>query len=207
MIKIVFFDFDGVLTTDFSGTETICGILRKPFPELSLETMVAAYRKHCGHLLKEPGTFADVWENFCQEIGKNVSSASLQHALVTVPKNGEMFELVHTLREKYRVGIITDNAVERMALLDKSMHLSDVFDPIVVSGSVHALKHDRTTVIFDAALEAAHADPTECVFIDNQERNLVTPAGMGMKTYWHDDTKNNVAALRSTLEQWGIDLS
>ena len=29
---------------------------------------------------------------------------------------------------------------------------------------------------------------------------------MGMKTFWHNDAKNDIPALRSALQKWGVDL-
>lgn len=206
MIKTIFIDFDGVLTTDFNGTGNICNNLRIAFPTLSLEPVLQCYRKHCGHLLTEPGKFSDVWDAFCVCIGQPIAPDILCQALRTVSRNEEMFTLVQFLRKKYRLGMITDNAMERMDLLSADMKLNDIFDPMIISASVRALKHDGTTTIFDAALEGADCEPEESVFIDNQERNLVTPSKMGIKTYWHDDAKNDIRALISALQRYGVEI-
>lgn len=93
-----------------------------------------------------------------------------------------------------------------MALLDHDMHLSDHFDPLIVSANVAALKHDGTTTIFDAALRGAKCTADQSVFIDNQQRNLEMPKQMGMHTIWHDDKKNDGAALRQALRDCGVDV-
>ena len=206
MIKVLFFDFDGVLTTDFNGTGNICENLCKAVPNLSIEPVLGCYRKHCGCLLTEPGKFSDVWDAFCVCIGQPITPDILRKALRTVSRNEEMFVLVQSLRKKYRLGMITDNATERMDLLNEDMRLTDLFDPMIISASVRALKHDGTTTIFDAALEGAGCEPEESIFIDNQERNLVTPSTMGMKTYWHDDSKNDIPSLVSALQKYGVEI-
>jgi len=206
MIKVLFFDFDGVLTTDFNGTGNICENLCKAVLNLSIEPVLECYRKHCGCLLTEPGKFSDVWDAFCVCIGQPITPDILRKALRTVSRNEEMFVLVQSLRKKYRLGMITDNATERMDLLNEDMRLTDLFDPMIISASVRALKHDGTTTIFDAALEGAGCEPEESIFIDNQERNLVTPSTMGMKTYWHDDSKNDIPSLVSALQKYGVEI-
>ncbi len=206
MIKALFFDFDGVLTTDFNGTGNICNNLCTEFPNLSVEPVLECYRRHCGHLLTEPGKFSDVWDAFCECVGQPIAPDILRKALRTVSRNEEMFTLVRSLRKKYTVGMITDNAVERIDLLNEDMRLTDLFDPMIISASVRALKHDGTTTIFDAALAVAECEPEESIFIDNQERNLVTPSKMGMKTYWHDDAKNDIQALICALQRYGVEI-
>ena len=42
------------------------------------------------------------------------------------------------------------------------------------------------------------------VNIDNQAHNLVTAEKMGIKTYFHDDAKNDVPALIAALRAWGV---
>lgn len=200
MIKAVFFDFDGVLTTDFNATGTVCNNLCAVTPRLSAEKVTECYGKHCRSLLLG-GTFADVWNDFCACVGTEISRDVLETALRTAPKNEEMFALAESLRGQFCLGIITDNTLERMELLSKEMKLPELFDPIIVSAAVHVSKHDGTTTIFDAALKAAGCTAEESVFIDNQQRNLATPAGMGIQTYWHDDAKNDVAALGSALRK------
>jgi len=204
MITTIFFDFDGVLTTDYIGTGTVCGHLSEAAPGLSHQTITECYKKYCGHLLLG-GKFAEVWDDFCASIGRKISPNVLRHALRTVPRNEEMFGIVQSLSKNFTLGIITDNPRERMELLNEDMSLPDLFNPIIISASVHALKHDGTTKIFDAALAEAACQLSESIFIDNQQRNLVTPSQMGMKTYWHDDKKNDLMALRLALHDLGVE--
>ena len=201
MIKTVFFDFDGVLTTDFNGTTTIARNLSEKTQGLTEEKILACYRKHCKRLVLG-GKHTDVWEDFCSCVGQNIPIDLLLEALRRVPLNEAMFQLVQSLRTRYRIGMITDNFGERMDLLKTDL-LKD-FDPIIVSANVHASKNDGTTKIFDLALEAANCRADESVFIDNQQHNLITAEKMGIKTYFHDDVKNDVPALVAALRAWGV---
>ena len=206
MIKAVFFDLDGVLTKEYNSTETICRNLHRSFPSISLATLSTHFRNDCSYLMESGGSYADSWDSFCQHIGQSIPPKTLREALQTVTPNEEMLALVRTLSEKYTTGIITDNTLERMNLLRKSMALDALFRPIINSADIHAMKHDGSTTIFDAALKAAQCEASEAFFIDNQQRNLVTPENIGMKTYWHDDKKNDIPALRKALQELGIDL-
>jgi putative hydrolase of the HAD superfamily len=84
-------------------------------------------------------------------------------------------------------------------LIDKH-GLDLLFDPIVISAEVGALKTDA--LIFERALGGY--EPEGCVFIDNQERNLTVPAKLGFKTYLFDPKQNDIPKLKSQLIEWGV---
>ena len=44
------------------------------------------------------------------------------------------------------------------------------------------------------------------MFIDNQPKNLVVPARLGLKTYLYDGQQRNTPRLRSQLAEWGIEV-
>ncbi len=205
MIKAIFFDFDGVLTTDAKGSLTMSKNLCEIVPGLSAQDVLACYRQDIEALNLGRVSMREVWEKLCAAFSIPASDDLLREMMRKAPKNDAMFDLAEFLSKHYRLGIITDNGRERMDVLTTEMRLSGLFDPIVVSAIEHASKCDGTTRIFDAALDRAGCKAEEALFIDNQERNLVTPAKMGMKTYVHNDAVNDVTALRSALRQWGVE--
>lgn len=206
MIKAIFFDFDGVLTTDAKGSLTMSKTLCDAVPGLSVEEVLACYREDIELLNAGQMLFKDVWQRMCAAFHIAPDDDLLLDVLRTVPKNNAMFDFARSLAGHYTLGIITDNCRERMDVLNSEMHLAELFDPIIVSGAEHASKRDGTTKIFDIALAKAGCLSEESVFIDNQEKNLITPRVMGMKTYFYDDMKNDIAALRTSLAGMGVNL-
>lgn len=206
MIKAIFFDLDGVLTTDAKGSLTMSKNLCEMVPGLSVQEVLDSYREDIEALNMGRISMNDVWKKMCATFKIPESAAVLNDMMRKSPKNDAMFDLVRSLSGKYRLGIITDNSRERMKILNADMQLNELFDPIIISAVEHASKNDGSTTIFDAALRKAACKADETVFIDNQEKNLVTPAKMGMRIYWHDDEKNDVSALRATLRDFGVDL-
>jgi FMN phosphatase YigB (HAD superfamily) len=204
MIKTIFFDFDGVLTREFNTIESVGENLCKNTPGLSYENVTECYKSNFDYLLGEPSSYHDHWGMFCECIGQEIPQDIWEYALKTVTSNEEMLAIARSLKGRYKLGIITNNSSERMKLIVPMLQLSKIFDPIVVSADVRAKKNDGTTKIFDIALEATLSKPEESVFIDNQEKNLTTPKQMGMKTYWHDDKKNDIPSLVSALKDWGV---
>jgi HAD superfamily hydrolase (TIGR01509 family) len=206
MIKIIFFDFDGVLTTDESGARTVSKNLCEMVPELNLDQVMESYRKVFGELKNGKGTYAEHLNEFSAAIGTAVNMDMMTKALRKVPRNDSLFRPIMRMRRVNKVGIITDNPAERMKLLREDMHLDDFFNPIIVSGEIGVSKKDGGTAIFDAALKAAGVQPNEAFFIDNKKENLQVPRKMGMRTYHHDDELNDVASLLLALEKYAVEL-
>ncbi len=202
MIKTVYFDFDGVLTTDSNGSGTICKNLLKIVPNVEFDDLYRCYRDQHSLLLTGNAKHADIWDKVCSCLGKKIDIALLYEALKDAPKNEQMFKLAQALRKNYRIGIITDNTKERFDAILREMKLVELFDLIILSADVGSRKDERH--IFEAALKAVNAAPEECVFIDNQERNLVIPSEMGFSTFFHDDKKNDMQPLLKQLKEWGI---
>jgi len=206
MIKAIFFDLDGVLTTDSKGSLTMSKNFCKEVPGLSIQEVLDCYREDAELLTSGQKPMREVWKRMCSTFNIPPDDDLLLKVLREVPRNNQMFDLAQALLRRYKLRIITDNSRERMDVLTGEMGLNDLFDPIVVSAVERASKSDGTTTIFDIALERAGSSAEDSLFIDNQEKNLVTPARMGMKTYFHDDRKNDIAALHAALRELGVDM-
>ena len=99
MIKAIFFDLDGVLTTDESGEDIKC----KNISELTGIPIEKVRECHTNHwnareLCLGNITHKDIWDDFCNCIGKKLDIKELPDILRKVSKNSEMFELVEKLK-------------------------------------------------------------------------------------------------------------
>jgi HAD superfamily hydrolase (TIGR01509 family) len=200
-IKAVFFDYDGVLTTDRTGSLTTCRYLSlvAGIEPASIEAVFSRYNKD---LTLGRTTHAQIWQELCCALGSKLDINLLYKAFESTPVNAGMFSLVRRLRGSYYLGIITDNKKDRIDHLKKYQDLESLFSPIVVSSELGASK--ESTHIFLHALNCVVARPEECVFIDNNKDNLVAPSALGMKTVYHDDAKNDIEALVRALGTLGV---
>ena len=201
MIKTIFFDFDGVLTTDSSGWFTTCKNISTLLPKISFDHIVSCYKKNREGLNDGKLDYKDIWQEFCYCLGEKLDVAVLPEVFTNTSKNQLMFAMCTQLAKKYTLGIITDNNRERFRLLEKTMKLEDLFPVRILSADVGSMKDNR--LIFDKALLVANCKADECAFIDNHEHNLVIPREMGFNTFFHDHEKNDVGLLRSWLETLG----
>ncbi|MFC5496770.1 HAD family hydrolase [Caenimonas terrae] len=149
MIKCVFFDYDGVLTTDRTGSVTTCGFLSKR-TGIPLERIQAALVPHNRALTLGLTTYERVWPDFCATIERKLPVTLLVEAFDSTPANPAMFELAQELRTQCRLGIITDNKSDRMRRLRLRQNLDRLFDPIVISADLGCSK--ESVDIFEHAL-------------------------------------------------------
>lgn len=201
LIKAVFFDFDGVLTTDKTGSLTTARYLSQA-TGLALHGVKAVFARYNNDLTMGRTTHAKIWESVCHDLGRELPINLLHEAFESTPMNAGMFSLARQLGANYAVGIITDNKKDRIDHLKATHKLAALFDPIVVSSEIGANKKGKE--IFVYALSSASVRPEESVFIDNNRENLVAPDALGIKTVFHDDETNDIAALVEKLNTLGV---
>ena len=201
MIKAVFFDFDGVLTTDKTGSTTTTRYISQK-TGVGLSTVKSAFARHNTALTLGKTTHSKIWRQLCDDLGQSLSSSLLHEAFESTPLNKEMFTLARALRPAQLVGIITDNKKDRIDYLRRLHSLDALFDPVVVSAEVGSDKAEQS--IFLTALRSAGVKACEAVFIDNNKENLIAPDSLGMKTFIHDDEKNDVQLLVKRLQEIGV---
>lgn len=201
MIRTIFFDYDGVLTTDKSGSLTTFRHLSHT-TGIAVPALTAAFGPYTGDLLTGKMRYAQIWPMACESLGAELDMDVLMGAFESTPLNTGMMSLARQLAMQHAVGIITDNNLDRMDHLRRHQDLDALFDPIVVSAEVGGSKQGEA--IFLHALSRAQTAPDECVFIDNSESNLVMARTLGMHAIFHDDEKNDVPALAHRLQQLDV---
>lgn len=204
MITTIFFDFDGVLTPDKSGSITTCRTLHSAVPAVPFEHLLACYHRHLVKSLVGELSHYDVWDEFCACVGGTIEIDLLDQAFRAIPRNSAMFQLCARLKPQYKLGVITDNSQERFDAAKEALNLPALFDYIIVSGET-GVRKDRDAN-FLTALALANAQANECVFIDNDPANLIAPAKLGFHTIYHDDAQNDVAQVRRKLAALGVNL-
>ena len=197
-LRAVFFDFDGVLTRDKTGSLTTSRFLEGA-TGIPRDRLQDAFRPHNEALNLGRVNHAEVWPAICARLGREIDISLLDAAYDSTPFNGEMLALAREIERHVAVGIITDNKADRMARLERTFDLATLFDPIVVSSRIGSDK--SSTAIFKEALGRARIEASEALFIDNTPGNLVAARHLGMQTIHFDDEANDVAALRTALRE------
>lgn len=201
MIKAILFDRAGVLLT-YKGDQVFgclaegLGIDSPPLldlralhtPELARGKMTPqAFARSIKETFHLPHTVSDILARWREAY----------RTVVTV--NRETVALAKRLRERYRVGILTNvNALH--AEIDRRRGLFEPFDPVIISSQVGFAKPQRE--IYMLALARLGREPHECVLIDDREDNLEIPKAMG----FHVIQFENGAQLPEALQRLGVEI-
>jgi putative hydrolase of the HAD superfamily len=201
LIQAVFFDFDGVLTPDRTGTLTTCRFLAEA-TGIALEDWRAAFEPHRAALARGQTTRDATWPEVCRALGRDVPRDLLTRAFESTPLDRAMFAFANSLVRHGKVGIVTDNPKDRMDVVRRILWLDRVFAPIVVSAEEGVAKDDP--VIFQRALQAAGIEAAQAVFIDNVRENVDVARAVGLHGIYFDDEKRDLAALARELLRLGV---
>jgi len=196
--KAIFFDYDGVLTTDKTGSLSTNKYLSK-ITGIDYNKIDSIIRPYNDDLLMGKISHLDIWDDICNKLNIKLNYKVLIDAFKSTPINNGMFLLAKKLNKKYDVGIITDNKKNRIDCLREHQKLDTIFSPIIVSAEIGCNKKNKA--IFEKAISSLQLKPEDCIFIDNTNDNLVIPKEMGMVTIFHDDKINDIVRLENDLKE------
>lgn len=163
------------------------------------------YAKYNDDLLFGRTQHKDIWDKLCVGINKEINIQILYNSYINTPINKEIHELIKKIKDKgYKTAMVTDNKKDRMESIVKHYDLMEAFDEVIVSAEVGAGKDDEE--IFKKTIQKLNVKPGECVFIDNQKKNLVVPKAMGMMGIFYDHEENDVGRLIKELNNLGVEV-
>ena len=142
MLKGIFFDFDGVITLEKQGTPPIIAYIAETtgLPTTAVEK---AYRRHNRALLMGEVTHPDMWQQFCEELETEIDYDILTGAFLNITLDQAVVGCIRELKEKYLIGMITDNKVDRIETILREKELESLFDVVVISAEVHSWKTEE----------------------------------------------------------------
>ncbi len=198
MIKKIFFDFDGVLTTDKTGAETHSKYFSQKIG-VNAQELLSKVKQYNGEIDAGKISIKDVWESICKEAKIEFNPNWLQEAFISTPIDERMLEYARQLKNKYSVGIITDNSTERMNVIMEQNKGFNIFDTIIISEDVKCTKEG--TEIFEITTQRANVNAEECIFIDNKQENVDTAKKVGFIGLYFDDEKRDYDNLFKIIDK------
>ncbi len=207
-LRAVLFDFGGVLTTSpfeaFSNYEAANGL---PAGFIRSLNAVDHHNNAWARLERSEITVAEfivAFEKEAAAAGQRIDGAAVLGLL-----GGEirpaMLAAVRACRERYLVGLLTNNYLSEQAARDPGGQLEavlDLFDEVVESSKIGVRKPEPA--FFEIACDRLGITPSEAVFLDDLGVNLKPARAMGMKTLKVTDEKEALAALSELV---GLELA
>jgi HAD superfamily hydrolase (TIGR01509 family) len=133
-----------------------------------------------------------------------VDEDEFQRILERIPEKYEayppLWNLLPTLRKKYKLGIINNGTRLTFPYFDRKLKLTDQFDLILSSGAEKVRKPDPQ--IYLRACDRLGVESRHCLFMDDSEGNILGASQAGMQTvYW----KNREEGFRRFIEILRLD--
>lgn len=198
MIKVLFFDYGGVIADDHTGDNLYgklaanLSISRDDAWKL-LSPLWPAFSR--GKLTEET-----VWGHIEQAYGQPIASdkRAIWNNWDGMPVHQEMLDFVSDLkRHGYVTGIIS-TTVESTAKEVRAHGGYELFDPVILSCDVGYAKPDPE--IYRIALERLPSIlPNEVIFLDDREMCLPPAQQLGMHTILVKDSTQAIAATKQLL--------
>ncbi|EMA41503.1 HAD family hydrolase [Halococcus hamelinensis] len=200
-VTAVAFDLDYTLAVPDRDRQTLLDDATEAVgaPRFSREAYLDAHRRHLTNETRE-AIFADL-------LGEDstVSPAALADAYrdaieeALVPVEGAE-ALVVDLKETYRVGLLTDGPVRAQQAKLDALGWADLFDTVVITGSLAAGKPDDRT--FAAILDGLSSAPDETVYVgDHPEADIRGAHAAGLRTIQILDGSDAVPEADAGIER------
>lgn len=108
-----------------------------------------------------------------------------------------MFTLVKKLKEKYRIGLVSNLTHEMLQEIDKKNNLKNYFLSQTFSNKTGFLKPERE--IFDLALKKLGTKAEETVFIDDSQENIAGAKKIGFQTILATTPRETARKIKKIL--------
>lgn len=180
-IKAVVFDFWGVFAEFKAPVNQAIGLKGSvtDFPEY-----YELINKHNLGQISE--------DEFLQETSElfNVELSSEHRYLFDADHlNHELIDIVKKLRDKFKIGLITNTGKEYMDEFLFKPGLDKLFDCLVISHSEGLKKPDPK--IYQLAMERLHLKPEEILYLDDHPDRISPAAALGMRVLLYEGKKTN----------------
>lgn len=186
MIKVVAFDYGGVLGTeadDWNGTfKKVLEI-----SGLSNDDMLQIWQRHWQNLVVGKEEISSFW----MDVGKknDVDPEKLRETYNdSITINNEVFDFAKSLRFKFKLIVLSNDTKDWMNAKISRFKLLETFETVYCSANVGYSKPNKE--IYEYVLKDQNIRPEELLFIDNQENNIEAAKQLGIKTILFKNISN-----------------
>lgn len=188
MIKLILFDYGGVLGSDSNAWQQYFQeILR--VTGLSFEEMDQIFTEMWPDL--RVGNI-DI-DSFWVEVSKSAKKEISEHTLEEIHKehitiDNDVLDLAKELKSKgFRIAILANESRTGINNKIEKFNLTDTFEKVYCSAMIGFSKPDIKA--FQYVIEDLRVAPSEIIFIDNLEKNTIAARSLGMKTVLFKDVR------------------
>jgi epoxide hydrolase-like predicted phosphatase len=201
MVKFIIFDFGGAIIRH--SATLIDEILQIMFPN-DFERVEKLWLKHRVALNRGEITSDDLIRIFKENIKTNFTIAELKEKWVNLYRENatevdwNLLGYIKKLKKNYPVYLFTDT-IDVHDEYNKTRGIYEKFDKVFKSCEEGIAKFEGPTA-FQYLLEKINAKPSECIYIDDLEKNVGIATRLGMKGIVYKDFEK----LTEELNKQGV---
>ncbi len=181
MIKVIIFDYGGVIAGKKSEVSGLHGLCEKFSKLLNIpgKNILAAYHKYWDEWKLGNLNIQEVYKNFLRDLKIRYDTKKLIDITLNFTSLDEkVYSLALELKKNYKLVCLTNHTKEWFENEIKRFKLNILFDKIYASYELKLAKPDPA--IYKLLLDDLKAKPEECLFIDDLKRNTDAARGLGI---------------------------
>ncbi len=197
-IKAIIFDLGNVLLSDSTSNSSL----------RELEKDLGPFRKDWNSKIKNKNLRSlflgkikekEFWNIVSKKI-KNLNIKKLRQHILSDAKPLPAINLVKQLRKNknLKLALLTDCPEEWLNYYERKYKVLHLFDVILVSYALHALKTDKR--IYKKTIRRIKVKPEEVLFIDDKPENIEKAKEIGINTVLY----RNIQQLKNKLKKFNI---
>lgn len=180
MVKVIAFDFGGVIGSDADEWQTTFIKINK-ITGLTADELQELFIKHWPDLKVGRGNIENFWTEVAKRSHLDVDPKVLRKIYnENITANGKLLSFCKTLKRKYKLVILSNNTKDWMDEEIGRFKLNSIFEKIYSSADLGISKPSRE--IFEYVFRDLGVKPQEIIFIDNQENNIEAAQALGINT-------------------------
>lgn len=194
-IKLIIVDFNGVLS--YGNYHNLCNWLAKKYHKKEKDIYKILYHKWFNQAAEGKISERDFFENALRELNFPLTwrEARKGYLLAILPNKPLINYLFNLRRSGYKVLVLSKNVPSQFNEGVEICKLKKYFKDIINTYDLHLPKASKETVHF--ILKKYGLKAKECIFIDDQDFNLVASKKLGMHTILY----KNPAQMRRAVEK------
>ncbi|MBT7902977.1 HAD family phosphatase [Candidatus Woesearchaeota archaeon] len=197
MIKAIIFDWGGVISIHGKFTQYYQEY--KDQLNVTEEKYVKVATKYWNQVKIDEISCNSFWNNLGNDL--NIDPKKLQKEIFEYYGfNEEVWNLIKDLKPNYHLALLSNNMKEWFDKLDSQHNFTQIFDTLILSHDVKLAKPDEE--IFLKAQNKLPFSPEECLFIDDQPRNITPAKKIGFNTILF----TNANQLKEELKKFNINV-
>jgi len=202
MIKGIIFDLGGVYLNRgirIAFREKFAKMFKLPLKGEYVDVPIFGEHLYPSGFISNKISEEQYWKLCENDLGIKINPDKLRTILLNAfEEQKDVVALVKKLRNRYKLGLLSDMPKEWTDWLENKFHIFGNFDAVVVSGYEGVEKPNPE--IYHLILKKLGFKAEECIFIDDWKRNLKYPAKIRMKTILF----KNPEQLEKELKEFGI---